>query len=59
MAVTVHVAPLRDLIDHETGSDEPSCVCGPAAMPVELCDGLVAWAYIHASLDGREHSEGD
>lgn len=58
MAAVVHVAPVDDLIEHETDSDEASCVCGPATLPLELCDGLVAWAHIHASLDGRENAEG-
>ncbi|MGW1154447.1 hypothetical protein ACWD45_24585 [Streptomyces rubiginosohelvolus] len=56
MAATVHVTPLNDLIEHDTDSEEPSCVCGPQTVPVEV-GGLVAWAYVHASLDGREFVE--
>lgn len=56
MAATAHVAALDDLIEHETGGDEPSCVCGPEAVPVEV-GGLVVWVYVHASLDGREFAE--
>ncbi len=46
---TVHVVPLDDLIEHNTGDPE-SCPCGPT-----LDDGVV----IHHSLDGREFSEDD
>lgn len=56
MAATVHVTPLDDLVEHDTDSEEPSCVCGPKTVPIEL-DGSVAWAYVHASLDGREFAE--
>ncbi|MEV0917833.1 hypothetical protein AB0I93_26695 [Streptomyces sp. NPDC049967] len=59
MTATVHVAPISDLIEHETESDEPTCICGPVTMPIELVDGLIAWAHVHVSLDGRERGEGD
>ncbi|MEI5032379.1 hypothetical protein RB201_04060 [Streptomyces sp. S1A(2023)] len=58
MAATAHVVPLDDLIDHDTDSEEPSCVCGPETVPIELGE-IVAWAYVHASLDGRELAEED
>jgi hypothetical protein len=48
----VHVAPIRDLIEHDTdGFDE--CVCGPDVRFVE--GGAVV---THHSLDGRERFEG-
>lgn len=56
MAAAMHVTPLDDLIQHDTNSDSPVCVCGPETVPVEI-GGLVAWAYVHASLDGREFTE--
>ena len=59
MAATVHVTPLGDLIDHETDVDDGSCVCGPTTVALELGHGLIAWAYVHPSLDGREQAEGD
>ncbi|MGW0780315.1 hypothetical protein [Streptomyces sp. NPDC002913] len=58
MAATVHVTPLDDLIEHDTDSDDSSCVCGPQEVPLDLGGGFIAWAYVHASLDGREHVEG-
>lgn len=57
MAATAHVAPLCDLIAHETGSDEPDCVCGPSTVPVAFDNGLTAWMIVHHSLDGRELDE--
>ncbi|WP_434744669.1 hypothetical protein [Streptomyces sp. A-14] len=56
MGATVHVIPLNDLVEHDTDSEEPSCVCGPNAVPIEV-GGVVVWAYVHASLDGRELAE--
>jgi hypothetical protein len=50
---TVHVYPVNDLVEHETGGDD--CVCGP---DVEFVDGggiLIS----HHSLDGRELTEPD
>jgi hypothetical protein len=56
MAATVHIAPVDDLIEHDTDTGDSSCVCGPEVVPVEI-EGLIAWAYVHASLDGREFAE--
>lgn len=56
MAATAHAAPLDDLIEHDTDSEDPSCACGPEAVLVEI-GGLVVWAYVHAFLDGREFAE--
>ncbi|MEU1434072.1 hypothetical protein ABZ438_08225 [Streptomyces sp. NPDC005786] len=58
MAATVHVAPLDDLIEHDTEVDDASCVCGPATVPLDI-NGSAAWVYVHPSLDGREVLEAD
>ncbi|WBB94206.1 hypothetical protein [Verrucosispora sp. WMMC514] len=49
-----HVIPRDDLIAH-TATDD--CPCGPRPEPVKRADGSVGWLYVHASLDGREHTE--
>ncbi|MEU9611914.1 hypothetical protein AB0D56_10215 [Streptomyces sp. NPDC048209] len=58
MAATIHVTPLNDLVAHNTDSDDASCVCGPQTVPVEI-GGQIAWAFVHASLDGREFAGED
>ncbi|MFE9461713.1 hypothetical protein [Streptomyces californicus] len=55
---SVHVAPVGDLIEHDT-SGENDCVCGPSSRPVKGDDGSVGWVVTHASLDGRELTEGE
>lgn len=54
---TVHVHPLDDLAEHDIGTDEPGCVCGPGVQPVKRDDGYVGWVIVHHSLDGREQAE--
>ena len=49
---SMHIRPLRDLIEHEW--DE--CVCVPTPQLVETDHGD-EWMFIHHSLDGREASE--
>ncbi len=51
---TLHVVPVGDLVEHETGDD---CVCGPTAEPVEREDGSMGYVGVHHSLDGRERHE--
>jgi hypothetical protein len=51
---TLHVHPLRDLIEHELTDD---CPCGPRQQPVTREDGSVGWLVVHSSLDGREKHE--
>lgn len=56
---TSHVHPIGDLIDHDIDSDG-DCVCGPRVGPVPIDKfGGLGWVYIHASLDGRERTEGE
>lgn len=50
---TVHIVPVDDLIEHDTSTAEPDCVCGPRVHPVEANDHGMNWA-VHSSLDGRE-----
>lgn len=57
MASTLHVTPRKDVIVHDTSSEEPDCVCGPATHPVVRDDGSVAWLLVHHSLDGRESAQ--
>lgn len=52
---TVHVLPVADLIEHESGADD--CACGPTIEPVQREDGSMGWLITHHSLDGRERSE--
>ena len=53
----VHVYPHRDLIEHDTDSDQ--CICGPTTEAVFRHDGSNGWLVVHHSLDGREHHEPD
>lgn len=57
MTDTLHVAPVGDLIEHDTSTTEPDCACGPETRPVEREDGSFGWLIVHHSLDGREKSE--
>lgn len=58
MGGTYHVRPIGDLIEHDTSTDQPDCVCGPT---VEFVpgddDGSDGWLISHNSLDGRERFE--
>lgn len=51
---TYHVYPNRDLIDHDTETDD--CVCGPSIEHVNT-RGRDGWIITHHSLDGREKHE--
>lgn len=51
----LHVHPVGDLIEHEMTE---GCPCGPRPQPVTRDDGSVGWLIVHASLDGREKTEG-
>jgi hypothetical protein len=55
---TLHVTPTIDLVDHDTSTTEPDCVCGPEVRPVTQDDGSMGWLLVHHSLDGREQAEG-
>jgi hypothetical protein len=55
---TLHVTPQHDLVDHDTSTTEPDCVCGPEVRPATQEDGSVGWLLVHHSLDGREQAEG-
>jgi hypothetical protein len=55
----MHVSPLHDQIEHDTSTEQATCVCGPETRPVKCDDGSVAWVIVHHSLDGREHEETD
>ena len=58
MTDTLHVAPIGDLIEHDTSTPEPDCVCGPRTELVKRSDGTSAgWILVHNALDGRELSE--
>ena len=54
---TLHVVPVNDLIDHDTATDEPDCVCGPTVERVKRDGGGDSWLLVHHSLDGREKDE--
>lgn len=55
---TLHIHPLDDLVEHDTGTAEPDCVCVPEVRPHVAEDGSVGWLLVHHSLDGREQAEG-
>lgn len=57
MTNTLHVTPIGDLVDHDTSTTEPDCVCGPEVRPVTQDDGSMGWLLVHHSLDGREQAE--
>lgn len=52
----IHVAPLNDLVEHDSSTDEPVCVCGPTIERVEGTQGD-GWLIVHHSLDGRESND--
>ncbi|MET7975731.1 hypothetical protein ABZW44_22350 [Streptomyces mirabilis] len=58
MTNVLHVTPQRDLVDHDTSTAEPDCVCGPEVRPVTQDDGSMGWLLVHHSLDGREQAGG-
>lgn len=58
MADVEHVHPLDDLIEHDTATEEPDCVCGPTVRPEKQDDGSIGYLIVHHSLDGRELREG-
>jgi hypothetical protein len=55
---TLHVTPISDLVDHDTNTIEPDCVCGPEVRTDTQEDGSVGWLLVHHSLDSREQAEG-
>lgn len=59
MSDALHVAPVNDLVEHDTSTVEANCVCGPEVEPVERDDGSIGWLIVHHSLDGRERFEAD
>lgn len=52
---TVHVLPVRDLIEHEDVGQ--GCLCLPDIEAVFREDGSNGWLITHHSLDGREKTE--
>ena len=58
MSDTLHVEPADDLIDHDTSTDQPDCVCVPRVEYVENeVGGTDGWLIVHNCLDGRERDE--
>lgn len=47
-----HVAPVNDLIDHNTQS--PACECGPRAEVVSENGVVYGTVIVHTALDGRD-----
>ena len=58
MTNTLHATPIGDLVDHDTSTGEPDCVCGPEVRPTTQDDGSMGWLLVHHSLDGREQAAG-
>jgi hypothetical protein len=59
VADTAHAVPVGDLVEHDTSTSEPDCVCGPETRPEKREDGSMGWLIVHHSLDGREQKTGD
>jgi hypothetical protein len=57
MTDILHVRPVGDLVEHDTSTGEPDCVCGPEVRPEKREDGSMGWLIVHRSLDGRERAE--
>lgn len=60
MADAIHVVPRGDLVEHDTSTAEPDCICGPVIEPATRevnDDGSIGWVLVHHSLDGRETAE--
>lgn len=57
MTNTLRVTPIADLVDHDTSTTEPDCVCGPEVRPNAQDDGSTGWLLVHHSLDGREQGD--
>lgn len=55
---TLHVTPQCDLVDLDTSTTEPDCVCGPEVRPTTQDDGSMGWLLVRHSLDGREQADG-
>lgn len=49
-----HIVPKDDLVAHENSS---KCICGPKVDSFVDKNGIVAWQYLHESLDRREDRE--
>lgn len=58
MSTVAHVAPIGDLITHDTDTTEADCICGPETRPVPQESGGMGWLIVHHALDGRELTEG-
>lgn len=54
---TLHVVPVNDLVEHDTTTDQPDCICGPQTQLTPRADGSDGWILIHAALDNRETGE--
>lgn len=55
-ADTLHVVPTGDLIEHDTSTDQPDCLCGPRIELVSRPGRSDGWLIVHSSLDGRERA---
>ena len=59
MAAYAHAAPINDLIEHDTSSEEAGCICGPTIQLLTVNEGALPGiaVIVHHSLDGREAQE--
>jgi hypothetical protein len=51
--VVAHIEPRLDLVSHDTGSEQPDCVCGPRLVPITDDQDVVGLLIVHQALDGR------
>lgn len=56
---TLHVVPRGDIVEHDTATEEPTCVCGPRLEHVNYDEAPDGWILVHHSLDGREARDGE
>ncbi len=54
---SLHIVPRGDRVEHDTSTDDATCICGPQLLPMITPDGATSWIYSHHSLDGRERFE--
>jgi hypothetical protein len=53
VANTLHVVPRDDLVEHDSSTGEPDCVCGPTPTLVRPDNGREHWLLLHHALDRR------
>ena len=50
MSRVTHIAPLTDVINHDTTSAEPTCPCRPDVQTTTESDGITDYVLTHHSV---------